>query len=56
MDGKSQKTYFSVLIKGGDKWDEVRKEVNILVLCTYLLSQLVPSRIESLEESTLTME
>ena len=23
-DGKSQKVYFSVLVKGGDKYDEVR--------------------------------
>lgn len=26
MNGKSQKSYFSVLVKGGDKWDEVWKK------------------------------
>lgn len=26
MNGKSQKVNFSVLVKGGDKWDEVWKK------------------------------
>lgn len=32
MNGKSQKAHFSVLVKGGDKWDEVWKKKKQLVL------------------------